>query len=225
MSNAFQTRCNAGMLWDDEVSQQLSSSGYEIGRYNIENTAKHFIENPNYSFADNPSIKFIRYFPDGIASDFNINHAFFWDAKLGISIEKNAYDTYCEIGDSGREFYLFIKTVSTNSYFYCVPISAVEFKNSAKYVSQFSIQNQMPVDENGWIAPRLWPEERYLSWKFKHPEASGTPFRYFDFDAMKQWVLSWPFNYQNVVGVIEQNYWKINSKTPQQQLVLDAVIS
>lgn len=215
MSSAFQMRCASGMVWDEEVSTQLSSVGYEIGRYNIENTAKHFTQNPHYANSDNPSIRFVRYFPDGIASDFKNNCAFFWDAKIGTSIERNAYETYLEFNVNGREFYLFIKNGTS---IYCTPLLEVCFLNSYTYVSQFREKNRMPIDDDGWIAPRLWNEAKYLNWKYTHPNASGTPFRYFDFDSMKNWRITWPFDYLKLKEAIEINKWKINPNQTQQRL-------
>lgn len=216
MSEAFQMRCAAGMLWDDEVSSHLSSQGYEIARHNVENTAPHFAKYPNYATSDNPSIRFVRYFPDGVAADFKNNVAFFWDAKNGNSIEKNAYETYLEFGANGREFFLFIKY---DHNIYCVPLGEVKFFNSFQYVSRFPEYTRMPVDDGGWIAPRLWPEKKYLQWKYKNPEASGTPYRYFDFGDMKHWSISWPFDYQRIQTTMENARWKIDSTTSQQQLI------
>lgn len=221
MSSAFEMRCSRGMLWDDEVDANLKQCGYDIGRYNIENVAMHFKSHPNYAGCDNPSIRFVRYFPDGVAADFNANVAFFWDAKMGTSIERDAYDTYLEFAESGRELYLFIK--SENSQ-YCVPIEKVEFKDSYLYVSQFHEKNQMPIDPDGWIAPRMWPEQRYLDWKFKHPEASGTPFKYFSFGKMGEWLFTWPFDYPTIKTLMSRNQWKINT-TVLQQHITDEVSS
>jgi hypothetical protein len=211
---SFETRCKIGMEWDNEVSSHLNSAGYEIGRYNIENIAPHFTTATGYANANNPSIRFVRYFPDGIASDFKNDVAFFWDAKIGRSIEKDAYETYCEFGKTGREFYLFIKS---GAILYCVPIDNVKFLDSLQFVSGYSFK--LPVDSDGWIAPRLLSESTYKRWKYKSPNASGTPYRMFDFNKMREWGFSWPFNYQNVTRIIEQNRWKINPETTQQQII------
>ena len=188
MSECFQTRLARGMEWDDEVSSCLSSQGYAIGRYNIENTAHHFTKHPGYATANNPSIRFVRHFPDGVASDFTNNIAFFWDAKVGKTIEKDAYETYLEVGNNGREFYLFINSVAGK---FCVPIDYVSFVDSHDFVSKFKDSMRMPVDDDGWIAPRMWPEDKYRNWKRFHPSASGTPFRYFNFDRMDRWRFDW----------------------------------
>lgn len=196
MSEAFNGRLEYGTAWDNEVASKLKESKYEIARYGIEHVGNHFTKNSAYFKCENPSIRFARYFPDGLAADFSHDVAFFWDAKIGASIERDAYETYCGIAGNSREFYLFIKEKQYSKK-YCVPLTAVEFLDSMGYVSKFSEQNQMPVVD-GWIAPRAWPEDKYLKWKLNHPEASGTPFKYFNFALMDCWKYEWPFNYAHV---------------------------
>lgn len=210
---SFETRCKLGMEWDNEVSKHLNSTGYEIGRYNIENAAPHFTSIPGYAYSSNSSIRFVRYFPDGIAADFKNNIAFFWDAKIGRSIEKDAYETYCEFGKNGREFFLFVKN---EMRIYCIPIEHVEFLNSLKFVSRFSFK--LPVDSDGWIAPRLLPESKYKMWKYRSPNASGTPYKMFNFERMDRWEFSWPFNYHKLKENADMVLWKIAPTKSQQTL-------
>lgn len=187
----FNDRVVIGTQWDNDISKNLKTIGFKIGRYNIENVAPDFSSDPHYANSDNPSILFARHFPDGIATDFKNNVSFFWDAKNGGSIEKNAYLTYCNLAKNGVKIILFIKNYTD---YYCIPIESVVFCDSTEYVSKFSEEKRIPV-EDGWICPRQLPEKRYIEWKKRCPNASGTPFKYVDFKKLKSYKIVFPFEY------------------------------
>ena len=132
-----------------------------------------------------PTAAFVRYMPDGFAVHLGKQTTFFFDAKVGKTIEKAAYIVYQAFAGEDRAVFVCLKH---RECVYWVPIRDLAFLDSQVYVGRFPEQRRMPVDDEGWIAPRLWPRWKYLEWKQQHPEASGTPFRYFDFPAMTKWL-------------------------------------
>ncbi len=132
-----------------------------------------------------PTASFVRYLPDGFAVDVDGEQAFFFDAKAGSNIQKEAYEAYMAFAGENRRVYVFIET---GGKAYCVPVRELKFLNSYEVVADY--QTPLPVDGDGWIAPRLLPLAEYLDWKMKYPQASGTPYRRFDFAAMSDYRLT-----------------------------------
>jgi hypothetical protein len=128
--------------------------------------------------------RFLRYMPDGFAVHVGKEQGYFFDAKIGRSIEKDAYLAYMAFAGEDRRVYVCVKW---SGAVYWIPVRSLSFMDSADYVEQFSPEKRMPIDEDGWIAPRLWPRPKYMGWKMMHPAASGTAFRYLDFLAMTQY--------------------------------------
>lgn len=190
---SFSHRSAIGEAWDKEVTENLSVS-FHIVSYGIEKVARNLTGMARNTSSDNACIRSARYLPDGLAADLVNNIAFYWDAKAAKAIEKDAFIAYSELAGSNKEFYIFIKFSGIK---YCVPLKYVEFFDSKQYVERFT--EQLPVDSEGWIAPRLLPESKYFSWKERSPLASGTPCKYFDFGKMNKWQFNWPFEYQELI--------------------------
>jgi len=127
------------------------------------------------------TIRFLRYMPDGFAVHAGTQQGWFVDAKVGRSIEKDAYLVYTAFAGDDRNVCVYVKS---GMDVYVVSARDLRFLDSSEYVGRFSPDDRMPIDEAGWIAPRLWPRQKYLMWKRNHPEASGTAFKYLDLDSM-----------------------------------------
>jgi hypothetical protein len=182
MSEAFLYRLALGDAWSKEVKSTLECDKdlivVPMGAENVVPQIQNIISSMKHP---DETIKFIRFFPDGYVINPDEESAFFYDAKYGTTIEKDAYKTYLAFSSFNRRLLIFIKNISR---VYCVPLNKMIFQDSEEYVSHFPKEKQLPIDKEGWIAPRKLPQEKYDEWKWRNINASGTPFKYFDFSAM-----------------------------------------
>jgi hypothetical protein len=179
----FEQRLAKGNVWLEEVKQLLERRGLRTVLIGAEHVAPEVHKALSDMRNPDATAMFVRYLPDGFAVNIGTEEAFFFDAKAGKTIEKKAYETYLDFAGKDRKVFIFIRNSKGETY--CVPVRELRFRNSQEVVAKYNFQ--LPIDEGGWIAPRLLNEEDYRRWKKRHPEASGTPYRYFDFDAMKQY--------------------------------------
>lgn len=180
---SFKDRLTIAERWSNECIEDLSASGWLVVPMGAENVAPE-VQNA-LSMMRNPdaTARFVRYMPDGFAVMVESEEAMFYDAKCGKSIEKDAYIAYMAFAGDNRRVYVRIKNGKDK---YNVPVRKLMFLNSHKEVEKYPVHLQMPIDEDGWIAPRLWCPEKYNKWKYRYSTASGTPFKYFDFDAISE---------------------------------------
>ncbi len=187
MGSGWEQRRGRGEKFQEEVKGMLKSQGKLIVPMGAEKVAPRVqemlrkIENP-----DNTA-RFFRYTPDGFAVDVESGEAFFYDCKDGRAIEKEAFENYVAYAGEDRSVFVFIKHGEKT---YQVPLRGLSLLDSWEEVGRYCEEKRMPIDEDGWIAPRLWPKWKYDEWKANHQGASGTPFRYFDFKKMEQFVLN-----------------------------------
>ena len=187
MGNAFtDVRLPYAKEWEVQNRQEIQAQGWQVVPMGAENVAPDVQK--ALSFMENPdsTARFVKYMPDGFAVNIEGETAYFFDSKRGKSIEKDAYIAYIAFAGEDRKMFVMIKT--DNGKIYDVPVSELKFLCSHKYVSKFPEHRRMPIDDDGWIAPRLWPDDKYLVWKAKCKNASGTPFKYFDFNKMQQFL-------------------------------------
>ena len=180
--NGFAYRLKRGEEWAAEVVKIIEQRGWKtvpLGAENVAPEVHHLLsmmKNPD------PTARFLRYMPDGFAVREESEEAFFFDAKSGPTIEKDAYLAYQAFAGSDRRVFVFVRHLGNT---YCVPVNDLRLQDSREVVRRYP--RPLPVDEDGWIAPRLLPRDEYLRWKSRNPQASGTPFRYFDLGAMSRY--------------------------------------
>lgn len=182
-TNRFQKALIKAKKWEIEVKKYLTKHGWIVVPMGAENILPEVQEAIKRMKKPDGTAKFIKYLPDGFAINVKKEKAFFYDAKNSKSIEKEAYLTYMIFAGKNRNFYLFIKA---DYYVYIVPIRKLYLKQP-KIINEYSL----PIDDDGWASPRLWPSEKYLDWKRKYPSASGTAFKYFDFEKMANYKISY----------------------------------
>lgn len=186
MGNGFtNVRLPYAEQWQDECIERMKSDGWEVVPMGAENVAPSVQQALSMMANPDATARFVRYMPDGFAVKVEEETAIFFDAKRGKSIEKDAYIAYLAFAGDNRNVYIMIK--SENGAVYRVPVKGLKFLCSREYVAKFTEYNRIPVDDDGWIAPRLWPEDRYREWKRRYQTASGTPFKYFDFKQMEMY--------------------------------------
>jgi len=89
--------------------------------------------------------------PDGFAVKEEGEEAFFFDAKSGPTIEKDPPTSRIRRSlATTAGVFVFIRNGDDT---YCVPIRKLKFLDSWDCVRSFPPDRQMPVDEDGWIAP------------------------------------------------------------------------
>jgi len=164
--------------WAQQVFAHIEAHGWQVVPLGAERVAPDASKVLSAMRNPDATARFVRYMPDGFAIHRQKEKAFFFDAKVGRSIEKDAYIAYLAFAGKDRSVYVCLKN---ESIVYWVPIKAIAFYDSEEYVSRFPPDRRMPIDEDGWIAPRLWLPSKYHNWKQQHPSASGTAFRYVDF--------------------------------------------
>ena len=123
-----------------------------------------------------PGAKFVRFAPDGavLHSAEGVIH---YDAKAAKSIEKDAYETYMNYVACGCRVLLFVKQAG---HVYWADIQDVRLIHGNDTVGRFQENKRFPVDEDGWICPRMAKNPTSNS------RMSGTPYREIDFTSMKQ---------------------------------------
>lgn len=134
----------------------------------------------------NGTIKHERHQPDLLDVDPQTENGEYVELKVAKTIERDSYNACKRKAETGGRLIVKIHHPETDAR-YEVPFGALAFKDSWAVVSEFPEDKRMPVDDDGWINPRLWPDGKYLRWKRSHPSGSGTAFRYFDFSAMEQY--------------------------------------
>ena len=186
MGNGFtDVRLPYAEEWQNECIERMKSDGWEVVPMGAENVAPSVQQALSMMANPDATARFVRYMPDGFAVKIEDETAVFFDAKRGRSIEKDAYIAYLAFAGDDRNVHIMIK--SDNGDIYYVPVRGLKFLCSHEYVSKFPENKRMPIDEDGWIAPRLWLEDKYQGWKQRYKMASGTPFKYFDFGNMEEY--------------------------------------
>ena len=182
--NDFEKRLAPHEEWAAKVFAHIAAQGWRTVPLGAERIAPGVQKALSAMQSPDPTARFVRYMPDGFAVNIGAEKAYFFDAKCGRTIEKDAFQAYKAFAGDDRSVFVCIRWQET---IYWIPVRAIVFLDSIGVVSEFAIDHRMPIDEDDWIAPRLWPREKYIQWKYRHPGASGTAFRYVDFEAMAQY--------------------------------------
>ena len=181
---SFQDRIKTADDYANSLAEKLRGMGYIIeftGTEHVAPNLQHELSSDKYT---DITSRDIRYQPDaGIANPIT-GKSHYLEIKHSDAIEKHAYITYMEKHESGKSVMIAIKSRSGKEYW--LPINELVLIDGNVTASKY--RNPFPVDDDGWIAPRLMDKQRYYKWKQKHPRASGTPFRYIDFDAIRRWL-------------------------------------
>lgn len=154
-----------------------------MDRIGIENVAPNLLEIIDKGDYTDFTSKWIRYQPDAVVLNTRLHQSYYIEVKASDNIEKDAYRAYSKLAEIGCNVFLLI--LNNEGEKYVVSIENVKLEPGKETVSRYD--EPMPVDADGWIAPRLWDQSKYLKWKEKYPRMSGTPFRRFDFGAMKEY--------------------------------------
>lgn len=181
----FNERLKKGTKFENDVDIYLTKLGYIITDHGYERTHTK-IQSEINEWKDETS-KFIRYQPDRFAVDITTKTSFLYEQKNGDQIEKDAYLTYMNLYSIGCDILLFIKNKKKNVY--KVNVENIKFIDSKKIINNMpNYFIKPPIDEEGWISPRLLNKKDYYKWKNK-TRGSGTPYKYFDFENMEEYIL------------------------------------
>jgi hypothetical protein len=183
-ATGYATRLSVGEQWEQDLRAKLEAEGLQV----IPLADKTLEAHQALSALREPgeTARFIRYMPDGAAVEVERQDAYFFDAKAGNSIEKDAYLAYLAFAGERRRCDIYVRRPSGDVY--RVPARKLVLIPAEVSVAPFPPDRQMPI-EDGWLAPRRWPREKYLRWKAGNQQASGTAFRYIDFAALGQYRL------------------------------------
>ena len=102
------------------------------------------------------------------------------DAKRALTMEKTAYNNYMrEVEVNEETIFIFIeRTVRYQNEAYWQRVEKIEFIDSQMIVDGFAPQDRFPIDDDGWIAPRLNGS--------RAGNGSGTPYREVNIDSFIQ---------------------------------------
>jgi hypothetical protein len=194
-SDPFNYRLMKGNSYEDECFSRLSRMGFKVRRHGLEHIHPN-LHNTLRNSSD-PTSELNRFQPDQLIQDMDLGNSCFIEVKHSDTIEKRPYQTYKALSDAFNcKVLICIKSKLTNAE-YWVPIQSLELIPGSISVKEFPPEERLPVDSDGWIAPRLLKKEasdyfnyqKYIEWK-KRSKGSGTPFRYFDFEVLtdfKNW--------------------------------------
>ena len=168
----FESRLAKGVEFETDLKAWLAS------RPSIRAVVANGTEHTHPDFVSllrndrSPAAKFVRFAPDGaVLHKSGVIH---YDAKAAKAIEKDAYETYMNYVSCGCRVVLFVKNGET---VYCRDIQHVRLIDGNETISKFPENRRFPVDEDGWICPRL--SRNQLNGRM-----SGTPYKEIDFASM-----------------------------------------
>jgi hypothetical protein len=177
----FHDRTQKAEQYFQEIAQLFSSRGYKVVKTGVEVNYSH--THPDLMKLDNDlTAKYFRYHPDGFYIAEKFHQAVYFDAKASDSIEKDAYLIYQKMHSIGLRVLVCIKNKKNEQYH--VPIQKICLVSGLETAKR----NPLPLDEDGWLAPRLLSPVKYQEWKNKC-RGSGTSYRYFDFAQMQKFKL------------------------------------
>jgi hypothetical protein len=185
-------RLKRGKSYEKDVFQRFQNMGFDITAHGLEKVHPgfhNFLKNSN-----DPTSHLLRYQPDQLIREKQLGNISFIEVKYSDSIEKTPYQKYTILYEKlDCRILICIKSKSSKKE-YWVPIEKLKLKSGRLSVNEFPPDRRLPVDEHGWIAPREWNNKdskhynpkKYRTWQI-HSKASGTPFRYFDFEEIKEY--------------------------------------
>lgn len=146
----FDTRLDMGVQFEEEVQWYLSHRDKIIKSFRIglEHTLMELmcaIKNRTDAVS-----MFLRFTPDGVAIPVD-DDAFFWEAKAGVTIERNAYENYMKLSEIGCDVLLFIHT---GDHVMTCRVSSMTFISSDIVVGRYASDKRFPIVD-GWITPEL----------------------------------------------------------------------
>ena len=173
----FDIRVEPGVEFERELFKELNAHKdvTAIALNGTEHTHPDFVEIIRHNESD--AAKFVRYAPDGVM-ECKSKRVIHFDAKAAKSIEKDAYNVYMKYHRTGCTVIIFVKHPATGMRYWQY-VQNIQLLDSTIVVSQYPEHRRFPIDDDGWIAPRL--KRGFKSTK----KYSGTPFKYFDFDSFK----------------------------------------
>lgn len=185
---SFEDRVKKHDSYARYVFRKLEKEGKPVTILAIEHTHPSFIDKIKEYNLDDATSRVIANMPDGAYINLPKLETVLLDVKRGDSIEKKAYEEYITYYKRGCNLELRIKNKMEEEY--QVPIQEIKFLDSDKYIEKtFSPENRMPIVD-GWICPRKWSLDKYNKWRDRNKRASGTPFKYIDFDGIREFRLN-----------------------------------
>jgi hypothetical protein len=195
----FKDRTTKGDAYFKTIDQFFSSHGYIVVKTGIE---EHYSRaHPDLlKLPQDLTSKYFRYHPDGFYIATKENKSVYFDAKASDFIEKDAYLIYQLMMTMGLNVLICIQNRRGQEFH--VPMTALILISGKESIKPFKYK--LPLDSDDWIAPRLLSKPEYLKWKEKNPMASGTPYQYFNFEAMKQYQLQKSKSNQSIKSVFDE---------------------
>lgn len=182
MSKGWKKRKQKGGSWAKQVRDMLEDKGHHVVFIGAEHIAPEVHDLLSGMELPDKTAQFIRFMPDCFLVHGERDEAYFVEAKAANNIEKQAYEAYDILCEKDLNVYLVIRY---RGKCYCCHFDDLPLIDSRQVVEQYS--NPLPIDQDGWIAPRLQPMIDYRRWKRRFPHASGTPYKRIDLDRLTPW--------------------------------------
>lgn len=158
---AFNERKKLGDEFENATADYLKRKGFEVTRCGIERHEKRFVD--RIRFDTQPLAKFVKNNPDGYAIN-GTGLMFAWDAKIGLHVGRDAWETYQHIAKIGALFLFF----RAGPLVLSGEIKSIELEHGDETTKGFGSE-AYPRDRDGWICPKLSP-----NW---NRAGSGAPYR------------------------------------------------
>jgi len=172
--NGFSHRLNQSQVFEDQLFLLLRQSRdiMAVARNGTEHTHPDFTAMLRLN--DSAAARFVRFAPDGVmlSRGKNVVH---YDAKVGKSIERGAYEAYVNYRNAGCRVILFVRYEKT---IYWQHIEKLRLIPGEDTVSEFPPERRFPII-NGWISPR-----KASHYRNGQRRMSGTDYREIDFSSM-----------------------------------------
>jgi len=157
----FNERKQLGDDFEDKTAEYLTRTGFAVTRCGIERHEKRFVD--RIRFDNQPLAKYVKNNPDGYAIN-ETGLLFAWDAKIGLHVGRDAWETYQHIAKIGALFLFFKAGLQVLSG----EIKALDLEHGDETTAGFG-SGAYPRDRDGWICPKLSP-----NW---NRAGSGAPYR------------------------------------------------
>jgi hypothetical protein len=167
---AFSERIKKAMQHERDVEEFCLRQNYIVAKNGTEHTHPEFVAQLRTN--NTRQSKLVRFAPDGVMLIDN-NHVVYWEAKAGINMERDAYETYMAYYNMGCWVIVFIKF--NDDKVYRQYIHLIKFIHSVDVVNRY--MRPHPIDGDGWICPRKG--------RGAGENGSGTPYKEIDLNSCK----------------------------------------
>lgn len=167
-TDKFEHRVSYAQIYEDETKEYFESLGYRVFNFG----AEHMHPVLQYALieSNDATSLFFKHLPD--FAYFDGETLVLYDAKLGGSINREAYLAYMNLFKIGCTVLICVRNKKDEEYH--VPVQDLKLL--------YGRSMYIPII-NGWYCPREMDSLEYMAWQSR-TRGSGAAYRYIDFEAI-----------------------------------------